>query len=269
MDFYPPEEILGEVQVSLAALEPDEIDYITVVGQGEPLLCASLGVVIREVQAVTGIPVAVEVREELRVADVVMPTLDAADEETFRKINRPWPTLRVDRIVDGMAAFREVFDGQLWIEVMLVRGINDTEPVLLELASALERVRPDRVHINVPIRPPAEDWVEPPDNEGMMRSVGILGEVAPIVTPAEGDFVLADDMPVTDAVIEIIRRHPMREQELLSTLQRFAPGRVRSALEDLEASELARKHTYRSQVFWEYSGGRFGARRRDSGDAGS
>ena len=74
----------------------------------------------------TDIPVAVitngsllyrtEVREELSAADVVMPSLDAADPETFRRINRPWPKLRIDDIIEGMITFRETFGGKLWIE---------------------------------------------------------------------------------------------------------------------------------------------------------
>jgi wyosine [tRNA(Phe)-imidazoG37] synthetase (radical SAM superfamily) len=98
-NFLPPEDILAEVKTVLKDDKSDQIDYITFVGQGEPLLCASLGWLIREVKALTDIPVAVitngsllfmlEVRQALGPADVVMPTLDAADEKTFRRINRP------------------------------------------------------------------------------------------------------------------------------------------------------------------------------------
>jgi wyosine [tRNA(Phe)-imidazoG37] synthetase (radical SAM superfamily) len=268
-DFFPPQDILSELRVALDANRVNQIDYITVVGQGEPLLCASIGQLIRGVKALTDIPVAVitngsllfmaEVQEALCPADVVMPTLDAADEKTFRRINRPWPKLHIDKIIEGMVIFREMFKGRLWVEVMLVKGLNDTEESLSNIARALKRIRPDQVHLNVPVRPPAESWVELPDNESLIQAMAILGEVAPIAAPAEGTFDLAKELPVVDAIVEIIRRHPMRETELVETLRRFEmrPDKMRATLERLEANGQARRHLYKGQVFWEYTGGRF------------
>ena len=264
-DFFPPQDILAAVQATLAEQRPGQVDYVTFVGQGEPLLCAGLGRLIRGVKALTDLPVAVitngallfmpEVREEVRAADVVMPSLDAADEETFRRINRPWPRLHIQDIVEGMAAFREVFAGRLWVEVMLVRGLNDTEKTLLQIAAALKLMRPNQVHINVPIRPPAEAWVAPPDDAGLMRAMAILGDVAPIITPADGAFELAEGMPVADAILEIIRRHPMRESELLATLSDRSPDEVGETLHSLEAGGQAQCIEYRGQRFWTYAGG--------------
>ena len=274
-DFFPPEDILAEVRRALQTHQSDRIDYITFVGQGEPLLCASLGRLIWDVKTLTDIPVAVitngsllfrpEVREEVCPAQVVIPTLDAADEETFRRINRSWPELHIAEIIDGLAAFRRMFEGQLWVEVMLVKGINDTEQTLTGIVGALSCIRPDQVHINVPIRPPAEVWVEPPDDDGLIRAMAILGEVAPIVTPATGTFKLVEGMPVVDGIIEIIRRHPMRQAELVETLSRNAAGRdkVEMTLARLAASGQARRRVYRGQTFWEYAGGRFAATLKD------
>jgi wyosine [tRNA(Phe)-imidazoG37] synthetase (radical SAM superfamily) len=275
-EFFPPEEILAEMRLTLQTYRSDQIDYITFVGQGEPLLCASLGRLIRGVKALTGIPVAIitngsllftpEVRAELIAAEVVIPTLDAADEETFRRINRPWPELQIAEMIEGLVAFRKMFEGQLWVEVMLVKGINDTEQALSGIAEALSCIRPDQVHLNVPIRPPAEEWVEPPDDDGLIRAMAILGEVATIVTPAEGTFELEKDMPMVDAIIDIIRRHPMREAKLVETLTRYAdgPDDVHTTLEMLAASGRARQHVYRGQAFWEYAGGRFATSHKDS-----
>ncbi len=267
-DFFPLKDILTELRAALVAHRPGEIDYVTFVGQGEPLLCASLGRLIRIVRAMTQTPIAVitngslmssaAVREEVGVADVVIPSLDAADQATFRRIARPWHKLQITEIIEGMAAFRDIFRGQLWIEVMLVRGLNDTEPVLLDLARALRSIRPDQVHVNTPVRPPAEAWVKPPTSEGLMRAVSILGEVATVLTPAQGSIELARDMPPEDAVVEIIRRHPIREQELFKTLACFGSERVKATLAALEEGERARRQSYRGQVFWEYAGGRFG-----------
>jgi len=266
-EFFPSADILTEVQAALDKPKPGQIDYITIVGQGEPLLSAGLGPLISEIKALTDIPVAVitngsllfkpEVRAEISLADVVIPTLDAADEATFRRINRPWPQLKIAEIIEGMVAFRKVFDGQLWLEVMLVKGVNDTEEALTGIVNALHRIHPDRVHLNVPLRPPAESWVEIPDSDNLIRAIAILGEAAPIATPAEGEFGLTGDMPVADAIVEIIRRHPIQESNLLEILSSRQPDQVQEMLATLETGGQARRHTYKGQVFWEYAGGRF------------
>jgi len=263
-DFFPPESILAQVKSALESHRPGEIDYVTFVGQGEPLLCASLGRLIRGVKELTPLPVAVitngsllslpQVREELGTAEVAMPSLDAADEVTFRRINRPWPMLHVKDIVAGLAAFREEFAGQLWIEVMLVKGLNDGEPALLGLRDALAHIHPDRVHVNVPVRPPAESWVEMPDEAGLMRAVAILGEAATVVAPYEGTFELPTGLPLPEAIAEVIRRHPMREDEVLGALRDRDPAPVRAALAELAVSGQARRLEYRGQVFWRYVG---------------
>jgi wyosine [tRNA(Phe)-imidazoG37] synthetase (radical SAM superfamily) len=269
-DYIPPETVLAELRRALERHGPGEVDYVTFVGQGEPLLCASLGRLLRETKSLTGISLAVitngsllhlpEVRAELRAADVVMPTLDAADEETFRRVNRPWPLLHVAELIEGLAAFRDEFPGQLWVEVMLVKGINDSAGTLAGIRDALQRIRPDRVHINIPIRPPAEAWVEPPDEEGLLRATAILGDAARVVLPHEGIFELADGLPVAEAIVQVIRRHPLREGELLETLARFAPGEVQQALQALAASGEAQEMVYQGQTFWLYVGGRYAPR---------
>ncbi|MBL7183402.1 MAG: radical SAM protein [Anaerolineae bacterium] len=267
-DFFPREGILAQVRDALERHQPGQIDYVTFIGQGEPTLCASLGWLIRQVKALTDIPVAVltngallfqaEVREELAAADVVMPTLDAANQEAFRQINRPWPRFRIAEIIEGMAAFQRMFKGQLWMEVMLVKGLNDDEVTLLGIRDALARIRPDRVQINVPIRPPAEPWVEIPDDGAVERVTAILGEATEVVAPYEGHFDLSGFADVAEAILAIIRRHPMRQRRLVETLDGWAPGEVEETLARLESSGQAQKHVYRSEIFWEYADRVFG-----------
>lgn len=268
--FFSAAKIVAELQTVLDRYQPGDIDYITIVGQGEPALYADLGELIDHIRAVTTIPLAIitngsllfmpEVRAAMAKADVVIPSLDGADRETFRLINRPWPKLDINEIIAGQVQFRQEFSGQLWVEVMLVKGVNDTLMALTKIAEALKRIQPDRVHLNIPIRPPAEGWVEPPEAEGLMRAITILSEAAPITTPAPTNFKLTPGMPLTEAIIEIIRRHPMQETELLETLHQLGnlPTQTAEILQHLEATGQARRHQYRDQTFWEYTGSRFG-----------
>ena len=267
-DYIPPRAILSEVETELERHGAGEIDFVTFVGQGEPLLCASLGWLIRSVKELTEIPVAVitngsllfqeEVRDELQIADVVIPTLDAADQRTFRRINRPWLRLRVDRIAEALEVFRSEFEGQLWIEVMLVRGLNDLEPELETLAHACDRIRPDRIQLNVPIRPPAEGWVEPTDSEGLLRAMTILGEAAEVVPPAEGEFELRAGSSLVEAIADILRQHPMRHRELVRTLRQVDPEGIQATLDRLRGHERIRRFLYEGAIFWTSAESRFG-----------
>ena len=111
-DYFPPDEILAEVDRTLGAHRPGEIDWVTFVGSGEPLLHARLGWMIRQVKARTEIPVAVitngsllhrpDVREELATADAVLPSLDAGNADLYRCINRPHPQITFERLVEGI-----------------------------------------------------------------------------------------------------------------------------------------------------------------------
>ena len=259
-EYYPTGEILAEVQEALKAHQPGEIDWVTFVGSGEPLLHARMGYLIRQVKGMTDLPVAVitngsllylpEVRQELSAADAVLPTLDAGTAELYRKINRPHPDLSFDRLVDGLVAFREGYRGNLWVEVMLVRGMNDNPQALWDIAQIMQRISPDAVHINLPTRPPAETWVQPPADENLMQAMAILGNIAEVVHPAEGSFDLSGYDNVVDAVIGIITRHPMRQEELERALEHWSPGQVSKTLVELASSGQAQMVERYGVRFW-------------------
>lgn len=259
-EYFPREVILAEVAQALAAHAPGAIDWVTFVGSGEPTLHQGIGWLIRQVKTSTDLPVAVitngallylpEVRAELAAADAVLPTLDAGNAELYRQINRPHPDCTFDRLVEGLLAFRAEYHGQLWVEVMLVRGLNDTAAALREIAAVLQRVQPDQVHINLPTRPPVETWVQPPDAEGLLRALGILGQIAHVVHPAAGSFDLSGYDSVLDAVVGIITRHPMREDELRRALEKWSPGQVDTALAQLAARGQAQVVERYGCRFW-------------------
>jgi wyosine [tRNA(Phe)-imidazoG37] synthetase (radical SAM superfamily) len=259
-EYVLDENILFEVEQALRSRARSEIDWVTFVGSGEPTLHIYLGEIIRRVKKLTALPVAVitngsllhlpEVRQELSVADAVLPTLDAGTAELYRKINRPHPDITFERLVDGLVAFRKEYQGKLWVEVMLVRGLNDTSEALEDISKVLQRVMPDAVHINLPTRPPCETWVQLPDEEGLMRAMSILGKIAEVVHPAEGNFDLSGYENVVAAIIGIITRHPMRQDELERTLTRWSSGQVSEALADLEASGRAQIVVRNDTRFW-------------------
>ncbi len=259
-EYVPAAEILLEAEQVLRSSRSGEIDWVTFVGSGEPTLHSRLGELIRQIKNITTLPVAVitngsllylpEVRRELSAADAVLPTLDAGTAELYRKINRPHPEISFERLVDGLMAFRKEYHGKLWVEVMLVQGLNDSAQALADIAKILNRIEPDAVHINLPTRPPVETWVKPTDEEGLMRAISILGKTAEVVHPAEGSFDLGGYANIVDAVIGIITRHPMRQDELERTLARWSPGQVKEALLTLESDGRARTVERNGVRFW-------------------
>ena len=65
-----------------------------------------------------------EVRRQIKAADVVMASLDAATEEQFRRVNRPHPALDLNRMIDGLRTFRNTYRGRLLMEYFVVKGLQ-------------------------------------------------------------------------------------------------------------------------------------------------
>jgi wyosine [tRNA(Phe)-imidazoG37] synthetase (radical SAM superfamily) len=258
-EYVPTEDVIAEVKAALASHPPDQIDWLTLVGSGEPTLHAGLGRMIAELKSFTDIPIAVitngsllhlpAVRRELMRADAVLPTLDAGSERLYQRIDRPMGELTFAQLIEGLTVFRREFTGQLWIEVMLIRGLNDSEQALSDLAEVLRRIQPDQVHINVPVRPPAVASVEVPDDESLLRARAILGDVAQVVHPSEVTVNLAGDHDLADAICELVQRHPMTGDELTSALN-SEPGEITEALNGLHAAGSVREVSRYGKRFW-------------------
>ncbi len=257
-DFFPPEEIIKEIGSATSSKE--KIDYITLVGEGEPTLCKSIGKIIQSTKKLTDIPVAVitngallseaDVRSELISADVVMPSLDAADQKTFERINRPIGRMQITKIIQGMVEFRKQFNSKLWLEVMLVEGVNDSEEHLVKLSHILKEISPDRTYINIPIRPPAEPWVKPPDKETIAKAHAIIGGAVSIAYQEEGEFKVQTDLPPVKAILEIIKRHPMRKQQIEHTLKEHFDIDTDKFFEELEATSSVIKKEFEGNTFY-------------------
>ncbi|MCL5097356.1 MAG: radical SAM protein, partial [Candidatus Omnitrophica bacterium] len=170
-EWVPMDAVLDELKQKLVCRP----DYITLSGSGEPTLHSRLGEIIEHIQAMSDVPVAVltngsllwqkEVREELALANVVLPSLDAGDAVKFAFINRPHSIIAFEQMVEGLIAFRREFTGQYWLEVFLLGGYTAIEADVKKLATWVKRIRPNRVQLNTVTRPPAEDFASsvPPE----------------------------------------------------------------------------------------------------------
>ncbi len=234
----------------------DEFDRLTLAGSGEPLLHQGLDEIIRGAKDLIDRPVIVltngtrffreDVRKEVMEADLIVPSLDAATQATFKRMNRPHPDLSIDEIIEGLVRLREEFAGEIWLEVMLVKGINDLEAD--QIAEAAERIAPDRVQLNTVVRPPAEP-VQPLSPEEMERMLEIFSGAEVI---AEWGRALSKGTEVL--ITDLLARRPctLAELEALLGLHR---NEILKYLEVLEREERISRLRHSDDLYFQVRDG--------------
>lgn len=192
-------------------------DYVTLSGVGEPTLHSRFGDVLRHAH-VRGFKTALlsngalmylpEVRQDAASADVVKVTLSAWDEESFRKIHRPALGLTFARLLEGEQALRQAIPGRLWVEVMLLRGINDAPEQIEALAGLVASIQPDAVHLNTLSRPaPSGEDLHRVDDAWLHTISSWFTPVADVPIfkgRAESPLTMTDE-----AIVELLGRHPL------------------------------------------------------------
>lgn len=259
-EYFPRADIVAEVLRALNKAEPGSIDWITFVGSGEPTLHSGLGWMMREIKQFTSLPLAVitngsllylpEVQQELLIADAVLPSLDAGNRELYRKINRPWPKLSFDQHVQGLVEFRKVYPGKFWLEVMLVKGVNDTPQALQEIAQIVNRINPDRVDITLPTRPPAETWVDPATPDAVSLAEELFGQAAHIVSELVPQAQILPDADLAEAIMHLIIRHPIPEDGLTNYLAGWTSEQIQQALLKLQTENQAKLVERFGRHYW-------------------
>ena len=259
-DFYLKEEIYKEMEEAIKQ-NKEKFDYITFVGSGEPTLYKSLGKLILKAKEFSSKPICVitngallhspEVRKELVNADVVLPSLDAGDEKLFAKINRPHPSIEYEKMIQGYIDFRKEYNGKFWIEIMLMKGINDSKEQLVKIKNKLDLIKPDRIDINVPIRPPTENWVQIPDKNVIPILNDVFGEYNNINFPEQGIFSVFSSNFERELKI-LLERHPMRQEQIFETFssKKFNEQDVLLELNALASQNMIKKVNYNNQTFW-------------------
>ncbi len=169
----------------------EEIDYITFSGSGEPTLNSDIGHLIKAVKKLTSIPVVLitntstlmkpRVRKEILEADIVIPSLDAVTQDVFEKIDQPVKGVFIKDIIDALIKFRKEYKGEIWLEIMLVKGLNDSLEYLARIKEAADMIRPDKIHLNSPVRPPAQGWVKPASAATLKRAKEMFGALCELV----------------------------------------------------------------------------------------
>ncbi len=225
-DYVPVEAVLAELRDKLA--EGLEADFITISGSGEPTLNSQLGELIDGIKKITDIPVAIltngtllckqDVRADCAKADVVLPSLDAGDEQTFQRINRPHSGLSIEKLISGLCAFRNEFAGRIWLEVFFIEGFNTDTKQVAKIKEAINRIRPDKVQLNTAVRPTAEPGIKSLNVEKLQAIAEELGEKCEVVadfSPARHGRNIEGK---AEDLLSMLKRRPCSLSDICSAL---------------------------------------------------
>jgi wyosine [tRNA(Phe)-imidazoG37] synthetase (radical SAM superfamily) len=234
-EFYELDDILDELENRLAEM-PEKPDIVTLSGAGEPTLYLRTGELIESIKRTCELPVAVitnssllarrDVRDELLPADVVLPSLDAASDSVFQRINRPHEDCMLEAIIDGLERFTSRFEGTVLLEILLVEGFNTDEKDLLALREALERMRIDSIQLNTAVRPGTEKEIAPLDRKSLEAVRGFFGSRCEIVA----DTVVSasrEDQAAEEKIISLLKRRPCTAEDIHRSLGIPLPGVVK------------------------------------------
>lgn len=228
-EYVPADEVMRELKDYLG--NNPAPDYITFSGAGEPTLNSRFGEVLSFIKNNwPKLPVAVltngsllhdaTVRSEMMAADVVLPSLDAAIERTFRRIDRPSRQIKLEEYIQGLIDFRNEFKGLVWLEVFIIPGVNDDDENLLALKEALVKISPDSIQLNTLDRPGTDESIRPASRAELQRIIDFwqLDNAEIIASAPKRKDITSYRKDVESAILETIARRPCTLEDLSQIL---------------------------------------------------
>ena len=254
----PSAKILAELKKALT--EGKNIDYITLSGSGEPTLNSKTGEIIRGIKEMTAIPVAVLtnatlltddiLRKDLLSADLVVPSLDGATQDVFEKVNRPCASLKIKDIIKGIVDFRKAYKGKMWLEIMLVKDINENEAELNALKVAVEQINPDKIQLNTPVRPPCELWVKTLSASKLIKIKKFFGDKCEVIAEFNRNGHKAYIKDIEEEILTLISRRPVTSRDISSSMGLHI-NEVVKYVEDLEKQKKISSKIYQEKRYFQ------------------
>jgi len=241
-EYVPTMNVLSELNHFLSTAP--ELDYITFSGAGEPTLHSDIGQIVTFIKKnYSNYRLALltngtlfyrnEVRQEILPVDVILPSLDAASDNVFRKINRPVRKLDIKTIIEGLVKLRAEFSGKIWLEVFIVPGLNDTKEEIALLRHAIHRIKPDQVQLNTLDRPGTANWVEPATRAELENIAKQLDWATEIIANFQRREQIASyNSDIESAILQTIRRRPCTVADLSAALG-LHPNEINKYIEAL------------------------------------
>jgi len=223
-EYVPFDEVKREIDLFIS--QKGYADFITLSGSGEPTLHIKTGELINWIKTQTDIPVAVitnasllwdpRVREELYEAHVVLPSLDAGTQEIFEKINRPHFSITLEKILHGLEIFCHEFEGEIWFEVLLVKGVNDSLDEIKRLSNLLRGIPYNKIQLNTVVRPPAQK-VEPLTQKELEALLPYFGEKSEVIA-FSSKKTPSFSFDIEDQIAKTVSRRPCTRKDIAKML---------------------------------------------------
>ncbi len=225
-EFFPVEDILAQLKDKISL---SSFDVITFSGSGEPTLYSKLDELIYEIKNLTDKKIALltngsllwkeEVRKKVLDVDIILPTLTTVFEKTYKFIHRPHPKLNINKIIDGLIHLRNEYDGNIFLELFVLKDINDNKNELIPLKDVIDKIKPEKIQINTTVRPPSEKVAVPLSKEELERICDFLGNKAEIIayTPRISSKKLKEENRIK-AILEMVKRRPVKDIDISNAL---------------------------------------------------
>jgi len=253
---------LGKLKKELRTIlkRHPHIDYITISGSGEPTLHKNLDKIISVIKKVgrNKYPVCVitnssllyrkDVRRELKKADLIIPSLDAATPATFKRINRPHKSINLNKIVKGLIALRKEFKGKIWLEIMLLKGVNDSLKEAKKFKELVREIKPDKIQLNLPIRPTAQK-VSFPDKKRIGEIKKILGKNVEVATVLSKKTRKKFYPGAKHDIVKFLKRRPATIKDLAQSL-RLHYNEVLKCIDMLIADKKVREYRHEGRKYF-------------------
>ncbi len=260
-EYVKYDKVIAELQQFMS--KNPKIDYITLSGSGEPTLNSRAGDIIDFVKKnYPEVKTAVltngtllydkRLRNELLPVDVILPSLDAASQNVFKKINRPHPNLKIKTYIKGLIDLRKEYKGKIWLEVFLLKNYNDSKEELNLIKEAILKIKPDSVQLNTLDRPGTVPNLIPLTKDEMQKVIDFwnLSNVEIIASPPERTNVESYRDDIETAILETISRRPCTLDDLHNLLG-IHINEINKYLGTLEAENKIKSIRLERGVFYE------------------
>ncbi|MFP4467199.1 MAG: radical SAM protein [Candidatus Goldiibacteriota bacterium] len=238
--FVETQEVISEIKEYFKSGK--KADVVTFSGNGEPLLAENLGDVIRGIRSFFSGRIALltngvflydkKARQDAALADIVLPSIDAGSDSIFRKINRPAKEEDFERYINGLVKFSAVFKGEIWAEVLLVKGINDSDEAVKGVKKIIDKMENvSRIQVNTIVRSRAEKSAEPVSRARLERAAEIFGETAEIIGGYEGGAMDAVE-DVQKLILKITKFRPVSSADM-AKLTGLPEAKINEYVEEL------------------------------------
>ncbi|RKY12625.1 MAG: radical SAM protein [Planctomycetota bacterium] len=223
-EWVPLQDVINQLKDHLSS----KPDYITLSGSGEPTLFSRLDELISAIKELTDVPVAVltngsllwlpEVREALKAADMVVPSLDAGSSQIFQYVNRSHSDITFSKMLQGLVDFRKIYSGQYWLEIFLLAGVTTPQTEINRLKTCIAAIQPDLVQVNTVTRPPAENFAEAVPKKQLEEITAQLYEKAEVIADYRDVHKERDFTARREDILTLLQRRPCSIEDIAAGL---------------------------------------------------